>query len=216
MEKRKVILTVIFLVMLSAVAGVVGYYIYEGTHYVETEDARVAGDIVRITPKVVGELMEFNVEEGQNVEKNEILGKQDINNITDSTALEKAFIKAPISGKVIKKQGTIGETVAPGQILVMIVDSKKLYITANIEETKLNSVKVGQTVDIKIDQFGKKEFKGTVKAIGQASASTFSIFPSSSGTTFTKVVQKIPVRIEFEHGEEILMGTNAVVKIHIK
>ncbi len=213
-EKRKFILISVFSTMVIAVLGVVFYYVYQGINYVTTEDARVSGDIARVSPKIVGELEEFNVEEGQYVEKGQLLALQSIENIQDSN-IDRALIKAPIRGKIIKKQGIVGENVAPGQILVMIVDPKKLYITANIEETKITKIKPGQNVDITIDEFGKRPFKGKIKAIGQAAASTFSIFPNSSGTTFTKITQKIPVDIIFEHDDKVLIGTNAIVKIHV-
>lgn len=214
-EKRKTILLSIFGIMIVSVLSIVAYYIYEGVNFVATEDAKIAGDIVRVSPKVVGELEDFTAVEGEQVEKDSVLGRQSLENVMDSN-FDLALIKAPISGKIIKKQGTIGETVAPGQVLVMLVNTEKLYITANIEETEISKLKVGQEVDVKIDQFGNKKFKGTLSSIGQASASTFSLFPSSSGTTFTKVVQKIPVNIAFEHDNSVLLGTNAVVKIHVK
>lgn len=213
-EKRKKILVSVFGLMLITVMGIVSYYVYQGIYYVKTEDAKVNGDIVRVIPQVVGELEKFDIKEGDYVNKDEILAKQSIDNISGSD-FEKALIKAPIAGKIIKKQGVIGENVAPGQVLMMIVDPEKLYITANIEETKLEKVKIGQVVDIKIDQFKNKKFTGKIKAIGNAANSAFSMFPSSTGTTFTKVVQKIPVDIEFNHDDSVLLGTNAVVKIHI-
>lgn len=188
-EKRKKILVSVFGLMLITVMGIVSYYVYQGIYYVKTEDAKVNGDIVRVIPQVVGELEKFDIKEGDYVNKDEILAKQSIDNISGSD-FEKALIKAPIAGKIIKKQGVIGENVAPGQVLMMIVDPEKLYITANIEETKLEKVKIGQVVDIKIDQFKNKKFTGKIKAIGNAANSAFSMFPSSTGTTFTKVVQK--------------------------
>lgn len=214
-DKRKTILLSVFSAMIVAVTAVIFYYVYEGLNYVKTEDSKVTGDIVRVSPKIVGELLEFNVEEGDYLEKEQVVGMQSVENIQDEN-YDAALIKAPISGKVIKKQGTIGEILAPGQVMLMLVDSKKLYITANIEETKVEKLKKGQKVDITLDQFGSKKYEGKIASIGQASTSTFSIFPSSSGTTFTKVIQKIPVKIEFEHDDSVLLGTNAIVKIHIR
>ena len=99
----------------------------------------------------------------------------------------------------------------------MIVDPQKLYITANIEETKLGKVKQGQNVDITIDQIEGKTFTGKVKYVGKASNSTFSLLPTSTSGTFTKVVQRVPVKIEFDKvNSELLPGTNAIVKIHVK
>lgn len=214
-DKRKTILVSVLVTMIVAVAAIIFYYVYEGLNYVKTEDSKVTGDIVRVNPKIVGELQEFNVEEGDYLEKEQVVGMQSVENIQDEN-YDVALIKAPISGKVIKKQGTIGEILSPGQVVLMLVDSKKLYITANIEETKVEKLKKGQKVDITLDQFGSKKYEGKIASIGQASTSTFSIFPSSSGTTFTKVIQKIPVKIEFEHDDTVLMGTNAIVKIHIR
>jgi len=126
-------------------------------------------------------------------------------------------LRAPINGVVIKKQGTVGEFISPGQTIAMIIDPNKLYITANIEETKLGTIKQGQKVDITIDQFSKKAFAGRVKYVGQASNSTFALLPSSTGGNFTKVIQKVPIKIEFDKSDNTLLpGTNAVVKIHIK
>ena len=214
-EKRKTILVSVFTLMIVTVVGVISYYIYEGINYVSTEDAKISGDIVRVSPRIVGKLEEFHAEEGDYVEEDQVLGRQSIENVMDSD-YDQALIKSPISGKIIKKQGSVGENVAPGQILVMLVEPKKLYVTANIEEKEINKLKEGQNVDITIDQFGNKVFKGKLKSIGQAANSAFSVFPSSSGTTFTKVIQKIPVNIEFEHDDKILMGTNVSVKIHVK
>lgn len=95
-------------------------------------------------------------------------------------------------------------------------NEKAGVITTNIEETKLVKVKQGQKVDITIDQFSGKSFSGRVKYVGQASNSTFALLPSSTSGTFTKVIQKIPVRIELDKSDDTLLpGTNAIVNIHV-
>lgn len=214
--KRKIMIITVLVVMIISILGVAGYYWYENNYYVSTEDARVTGDIVRVSPQIAGKLLEFNIEEGQAVQKGQILGRQEMINLPDSS-LDMAMIKAPISGIVIKKQGTVGEVVAPGQLLGMLVDPAQLYITANIEETKLDRIKNGQQVDIVVDEYQGKQFSGKVRSIGQATAATFSLLPTSTGGNFTKVVQKIPVKIEFNKTDlKFLPGTNAVIKIHVK
>ncbi|MHB9093088.1 MAG: HlyD family secretion protein, partial [Eubacteriales bacterium] len=131
--------------------------------------------------------------------------------------LEMAIIRAPITGLVLKKQGNIGEVVTPGQPLAMLVNPDKLYINANIEETKLERITPGEKVDIVIDEFPDKNFSGKVDSMGQATAATFSLLPTSTGGNFTKVVQKIPVKIELGKTDvKLRPGTSAVVKIHIK
>ena len=214
--KRKVLIFSILIIMALAIAGVGAYYWYENTNYVTTEDAQVTGDLVNITPQISGRLLSLNISEGQLVQKGQILGRQNLGNSSDSS-LEMAIIRAPITGRILKKQGELGVMLSPGQTLATVVDPNALYINANIEETKLERLKPGQTVDVTIDQFPDKQFSGTIDSIGQASAATFSLLPTSSGGTFTKVVQKIPVKITLTKTDvKLLPGTNAVIKIHVK
>ncbi len=214
--KRKVLIYSVLIIMALAIGGVGAYYWYENTYYVSTEDAKVTGDIVRVSPQIAGKLLEFNVDEGHMVQKGQILGRQEMINLPDSS-MEMAIIRAPITGIVLKKQGSIGEIIAPGQPLAMLVDPDELYISANIEETKLARIKPGEKVEIVIDEFPDEKFSGKVDSIGQATAATFSLLPASTGGNFTKVVQKIPVKIQVNKaGVKLLPGTNAVVKIHVK
>lgn len=202
--------------MVIALGSIGVYYWYENTYYVSTEDARVSGDLVKVSPQISGKLLEFNVDEGDTVIRDQILGRQEMINLPDSS-IDQSVFRAPINGVIIKKQGTVGEVAAPGQTLAMVIDPMKLYISANIEETKLLKLKQGQKVDIIIDQFNGEKFSGKVKSIGLASNATFSLLPTSTSGTFTKVVQKVPVKIELEnHDGKLLPGTNAVVKIHVR
>lgn len=215
-EKRKTLILGILMVMVVALGGIVYYYWYQNTNYVSTEDARVSADFVSVTPQISGKLLELNVEEGDRVTKNEILASQDMNGLPD-TSVEQSLVRSPINGVVIKKQGTVGELLSPGQTLITLMDPSKIYITANIEETKLGKVKVGQPVEIAIDQYGSKKFTGKVKSIGEVSNSALSLLSSSTSGTFTKVVQRISIKIELDDFDsKILPGTNAVVKIHVK
>lgn len=214
--KRKVLIISLLAAMVLAIAGVGFYYWYENTYYVSTEDARVTGDIVRAGPQISGKLLEFNLEEGQLVQKGQLLGRQEMINLPDSN-LEMAIIRAPITGIVLKKQGNIGEVVTPGQPLAMLVNPDKLYISANIEETKLERVKPGETVEIVVDEYPHNILSGKVESIGQATAATFSLLPTSTGGNFTKVVQKIPVKIQISKTDvKLHPGTNAVIKIYVK
>ncbi|AJG98251.1 hemolysin D [Clostridium beijerinckii] len=214
--KRKILIIGILIAIVAALGSIVFYYWYENTYYVSTEDARVSGDLVSVTPQISGKLLELNVAEGDTVAKNEILARQDMNGFPD-TNVEQALMRSPIDGVVVKKQGTIGEFLGAGSSVISLVDPNKFYVTANIEETKLEKIKIGQSVDITIDQYESKKFTGKVKSIGEVANSALSILPSSTSGTFTKVVQRIPIKIEFDDFEgKILPGTNAIVKIHVK
>jgi multidrug resistance efflux pump len=217
-EKRKVIILRIFIAMVITLGGVVLYYWYNNTYYVATDDAKVTGDFVKVTPQISGKLLEFDIQEGDRVVQNQIIGRIEAVGMADSS-IDTSLLRAPISGLIVKKQATVGEyelsTAAP--TLALMVDPDQLYISANIEETKLGKIKSGQPVDISMDQFSDRKFKGKVVFIGQAANSAFSLLPSTSGSTFTKVVQKVPVKIEIEKTAiNLCPGTNAVVRIHVK
>jgi multidrug resistance efflux pump len=215
-EKRKVLLFTILALMVVCLACIGGYYWYNNRYYVSTEDATVTGDLVKVSPQTSGRLLEFNIEEGDTVIKDQIIGRLEVINLSDA-GIEQSVIRAPIDGIIIKKQCTVGEIESAGQTLAMMIDPKKLYVSANIEETKVARVQPRQVVDITIDQFKGEKLSGKVKVVGEAANSTFSLLPSSTSGTFTKVVQRVPVKIEFDqHAGKFLPGTNAVVKIHIK
>lgn len=215
-EKRKLLIIGILITIVVALGGIAFYYWYENTYYVSTDDARVSADLVSVTPQVSGKLLELNVDEGDTVTKNEILGRQDMNGLPD-TSVEQALMRSPIDGIVVKKQGTVGELLSAGQSVITLIDPNKLYITADIEETKLGKVKAGQPVEITIDQYDSKKFTGKVKSIGEVANSALSMLQSPTSGTFTKVVQRVGVKIELDDFDsKILPGTNAVVKIHVK
>lgn len=215
-KRRKTFIYVIVAAMLLVFIVIGYYYWHKNYYYVSTEDAKVTGDIVYVSPQITGKIVELNIEEGDSVIKDQILGRQGMSS-SPETNIDQSVLRAPIDGIVIKKQSAVGELVSPGQIIAMLIDPNKLYVTANIEETKLGNIQQGQKVDITIDQFGNKKFSGRVKYVGQAANSTFSLLPASTSGTFTKVIQKIPVKIEFEESTtSLLPGTNAFVNIHIR
>jgi len=214
--KRKIIILCIFCSMLITLGGVGFYYWYNNDHFISTEDAKVDGDFISITPQVSGKLLEFNAKEGETAVKNQILGHIEASGLTEEN-VEASLLRTSINGIVIKKEAEEGQYVSVGSTLAVMIDPEKLYITANIEEIKVEKLKEGQSVDIKIDQFEAKAFQGKVEYIGKASNSAFSLLPSSSSGNFTKVVQKVPIKIELEKNDaNLLPGTNADIKIHIK
>lgn len=107
-------------------------------------------------------------------------------------------ITAPVTGQVGNKTAQVGQRVQPGQSLMAIVSDSK-WIVANFNETQLSKMQPGEPVDIKLDAFPNQTFKGVVNSISPASGSDFSILPPDNATgNFTKVVQRIPVKITFD------------------
>lgn len=215
-EKRKVWMGSIIGLIAAALVIIVAYYWYNNTFYVTTEDAKVAGDIIKVTPQITGKLLELNVDEGETLVKEQIIGRQEMGSLSDSN-LEQSLIRSPIEGFVVKKQGSVGELVSTGQSLVMMIDPAKLYINANIEETELSKLKIGQKVDVTVDEYSGTKMAGKIESIGKAANSAFSLLPTSTSGTFTKVVQRVPIKISFDQNYDgLLLGTNAIVKIHIR
>ena len=109
--------------------------------------------------------------------------------------LEYTRVSAPASGTVSKKQVEVGQLVQPGQPLMTIVSDTGTYVTANFKETQLGDIRVGEPVDIEVDAYGCTA-KGKVASVSAATGAKFALLPPDNATgNFTKVVQRIPVRI---------------------
>jgi membrane fusion protein (multidrug efflux system) len=116
--------------------------------------------------------------------------------------LKYTTIVAPVDGIVGKKSVAEGQNVSPGQELLAIVPVEGLWITANFKETQLEKMHVGQPVKIKVDAYDR-EYNGKIQRIAGASGAKFSLLPPENATgNYVKVVQRIPVRIELDPGED--------------
>ena len=118
----------------------------------------------------------------------------------DQAALNLSYthITAPTAGIVNKKNVQVGANVSIGQDLLTIIPLTNLWVTANFKETQLARMHPGQDVTIKVDALGGRKFHGKVTQIGGATGSRLSLFPPENATgNYVKVVQRIPVRIDF-------------------
>lgn len=112
-------------------------------------------------------------------------------------------IVAPVDGVVGNRNAQLGQNVQVGQELLSIVPLKDIWVTANFKETQLEHMRPGQPVEIKVDALGGQKFKGKVTSIGGATGAKFSLLPPENATgNYVKVVQRIPVRIDFESREK--------------
>ncbi len=141
------------------------------------------------------------------------------------TQLGNTRVTAQRPGIVARKWVVPGDVVQPGQPILTLYDLGDLWVTAYIEETKLGSVRLGDPVRLKVDAHRDREFKGTVELIGAATASKFSLIPPNNASgNFTKVTQRIPIRISIgdippgSPGEplRLLPGMSVEVKIRVK
>jgi membrane fusion protein, multidrug efflux system len=132
-------------------------------------------------------------------------------------------IMAPTAGIVNKKNVQVGANLSIGQDLLTIIPLTNLWVTANFKETQLAKMRSGQEVTLKVDALGGRKFHGKVTQIGGATGSKLSLFPPENATgNYVKVVQRIPVRIDFtnlqqENGDYALRpGFSVTPKVEVK
>lgn len=133
--------------------------------------------------------------------------------------LDETVITAPADGVIAVKSVNPGEIVAPGQPIFNITVLNDVWISANIEETDIGKVKVGQPVDFTIDAYPGQKFPGQVMEVGPAANSQFSLLPTENTSgNFTKVTQRLPVKIKvLDTGDYVLKpGMSAIITIHVR
>ncbi len=131
-------------------------------------------------------------------------------------------ITSPVSGRVGKKSVESGQRVQPGQQLMSVV-ADDLWVVANFKETQLEKIRKGEHVTVKIDSFPHHEFIGNVDSVSPGSGASFALLPPDNATgNFTKIVQRVPVKVTFDRSsiagfEDLLVpGMSAVVSIAVK
>ena len=134
--------------------------------------------------------------------------------------LQYTKIIAPVAGVVSDRTVEVGQNVAPGQELLKLIPLSDVWITANFKETQLRQMKVGQHVTIEVDANGRS-YKGKVDSIAGASGARFSLLPPENATgNYVKVVQRIPVKIVLDPGENkdqsLRPGMSVVPKVWIR
>ena len=127
-------------------------------------------------------------------------------------------IVAPFDGVVSERQVQEGDYVNIGANLINVVPLPNVYVIADYKETQLTHVQPGQPVEITVDSFPDEKWRGRVERIAPASGSQFALLPPDNATgNFTKVVQRIPVRIMFDNGQSLdrlLPGMSVVTSIN--
>jgi len=224
---RRVLLPVLAVVLV--VVAVFGFNAYrEGQLYVSTDNAQLTGQPVQVGSMNAGRLESIAPSIGASVRKGDVIAQVALPSQMGmgqngqpkfgflGVGDTRVDVQAPVDGIVIAEPVAIGASVAAGQAIVSIVDPTQLWVNANIEETNIGRVKVGQPVTVHVDALGI-DVPGKVDAVTPATAGTFSILPSSNASgNFTKVTQLVPVRISVNLGSQpLLLGANVEVKIRV-
>ncbi len=195
--------------------------------YVSTDNAQVAGDIVQVSPTTAGRVSSIAVDVGDPVKQGQTLATVEVST-TSSLGLTNtaagpvqgtqitAAVVSPVSGVVVERPSNVGSPVSVGQPLLSVIDVGRLWVTANISETDVRRVSIGQLADVHVDLVDAT-FKGKVIAITPATAATF--FPpqlSNATGDYTKVVQLVPVKVAIDYaGATLIPGASAEVTIRV-
>ena len=136
--------------------------------------------------------------------------------------LEFTEVRAPEDGTVGKKIVEPGMVVSAGEALLSFVDSQAPWVVANFKETQLRKMRLGQKVQVEIDSIGGKRFAGEIESFAPGTGATFALIPPDNATgNFTKIVQRVPVRIRFEpesikgYEDRIIPGLSAEATVHV-
>ncbi len=232
MNRFKKILRIVIPLLVLAGLGGVAWFLWDNYEYFTTDDAQVTADMITITPEVTGRLKSWKVQEGDTVKLGQVLGRQEVNMLVNSTALSsqglantadalinKVEIRSPLDGRVVQSSVIDGQVVSPGMEIATIADTGHTYIKANVEETDIFRIRPGQPVDVDIDAWAGRHFHGYVETIGQATQQAFNPLPSfNTSGEFAKITQLIPVKISIaDLGDtQVMPGMNATVRVHTR
>jgi multidrug resistance efflux pump len=225
-SKRGKIIFSVAVVLIIAVIGVVCLLIYQGNKYVSTDNARIAAPLINVSALSASQIINLDVDLGDFVRQGQPLAQVGQPRTFDpatrqgakANALGDSAIEAPVNGYVAAIWSYPGSMVNAGQTIITIYDSSNVWVSANIDETKIQKIQPGQPVEINVDSLGNKTLTGHVEGIAPAATSTFSLLPQQNNTgNFTKVVQLVAVKISIDNPESLLLipGTSVEVKIDI-
>jgi membrane fusion protein (multidrug efflux system) len=134
---------------------------------------------------------------------------------------EYTTITAPVDGRVGRRNVEAGQPVIPAQPLIALVGDE-LWLTANFKETQIASIRPGQAATLRFDAFPDRDWPGTVESLSPASGSRFALLPPDNATgNFTRVVQRLPVRIRIDEsalrelGPRLAPGLSAKVRVRV-
>ncbi|WP_404925882.1 HlyD family secretion protein [Mesorhizobium sp. ORM16] len=168
----------------------------------QLDDAQTALDqanaaLVGADAQIAAAQANIGVLEAQRAESASTLASLQLSRDKAARDLSFTVLKAPYDGVVGNRSVEQGDLVSPGQKLAVIVPMNKLYIVANFKETQLARLVPGEKVRISVDAIDGEPIEGTVSSLAPASGAVFSLLPPENATgNFTKVVQRVPVRID--------------------
>src|SRR5437762_443292 len=218
MRKPLLIITIAALLVFG-VGG--GWYWWTDWRFLQsTDDAYVQSDVSLISPKIEGYIKEVRVRDNEPVAAGQaraaLVAEQSQLAVLESQKreeeaklaqaraslqlakndLDNTVIQAPVAGIAGNRAGQIGQYVKPGSQLLSLVPLPRVFVTANFKETQLTRMRPGQPAEISVDAYPDQPLQGRVESFAPGSGAQFSLLPPDNATgNFTKIVQRVPVRI---------------------
>jgi len=141
---------------------------------------------------------------------------------TAKLQVDYTIIRAPSAGRIAKKTVEVGQRLQPGQPVMAVVDDQ-VWVVANFKENQLAHLRPGEKVNVRVDAMDGRSFQGVVDSFSPGTGAQFSLLPPDNATgNFTKIVQRVPVKIRFAHEAlaasalRLSPGLSAVVKVSVR
>lgn len=212
-KRLRILLSVTLVIVV--IAAVAGTWLYNNARlYISTNDAYVDGRQLVIGAPAAGKIVNWSGVTGTTFGAGSTVGDIQVKS-GDSTS--DVPIPVPTNATIVQRSAVNNEFVAPGTPLAYAYNMSNLWVTANVKETDLHALKIGEKVDVTVDAYPGVVLHGNIEQIGLATANEFALLPSSSNNAnFTKVTQVVPVKISIQgyQGLGLVPGLSVSVRIH--
>ncbi len=201
-------------VALVTAALLIANWVIDTRNFVTTSNAQIDGTQISVNAPTSGTLTDWKGALGVQLRANSAVGRIAVQTGYGQPQL---VVRAPADGVIAVNNGVNGAFVTAGTQLAVAYDPSAVFVTARVEETSINDVRVGQLADISVDAFPGVKLTGRVVEIKTGAAGVFSLFPQSNTTgNFQKVTQVIPVKVMIDDLKNLQLapGMNVTVKIH--
>lgn len=225
--RRRIIIIIVAIVIIAGGAFYGVNAFIQGSRYISTDNAAIGAPLISVGSLAAGQVISVNVGIGDRVQQQQAVANVGAPRFSDSSAHQGfnatpgsgTAVEAPIAGYVAAVWTYPGAIINAGSPIVTLFDDSNIWVVANIDENKISKVRPGQVAQVTVDSLGGAVLKGKVEGITPATASNFSLLPSSNTTAnFTKVSQVVPVKITLDNtnGLALIPGSSVEVKIAVK
>ena len=231
LDRFKVLLSVTGLILVIVGASIGGYaWWYNSSQFVTTDDANLVADLVQVGSLNAGRIIAMNVDVGDPIVEGQVIATVDIpiiisrSGITDTTKMgfrdvqdQLAEVVAPRSGVIAARWVKEGDTVPAGEPIVSLMDPRRVWVVANIDEDKIERVRPGQLVEVDVKSLNRT-LVGRVATVSPVTVATLGPPPErSSSSNFRRVTQVIPIKITLDESPlSLIPGSSAKIKISVR